>query len=44
VEDDMIWIVHGGNIVEGSVGEGPNAAYANADFYREWYKDRALQK
>ena len=44
VEDDMIWIVYGGNIVEGIVGEGPNARFATADFYHEWYKDKAVRK
>ena len=43
VEDDMIWIVYGANIVEGIVGEGPNAEFATADFYREWYKERVLK-
>lgn len=44
VEDDMIWIVFGGNIVDGVVGEGPTPAFATADFYREWYKEQARRK
>lgn len=44
VEDDMIWIVYGGNIVEGIVGEGPTGELATADFYREWYKDKVSGK
>jgi hypothetical protein len=40
----MIWIVYGANIVEGIVGEGPNADFATASFYREWYKEKVLPK
>ena len=43
VEDDMIWIVYGGNIVEGIAGEGPDACYATADFYRQWYKEKVIK-
>ena len=43
VEDDMIWIVYGGSIVEGIVGEGPDACYATADFYRQWYKEKVIK-
>jgi hypothetical protein len=40
VEDRMIWIVYGPNIVEGIVGEGPTPKLATAAFYRQWYKDK----
>lgn len=44
VEDDMIWIVCGPNIVEGIVGEGPNAKLATASFYRQWYKEKVINQ
>jgi hypothetical protein len=43
VEDDMIWIVYGPNIVEGVVGEGPDAKLATASFYRDWYKQKVFR-
>jgi len=43
VEDNMIWILYGPNIVEGIVGEGPNAKLATASFYREWYKEKVVK-
>lgn len=40
----MIWIVYGGNIAGGVLGEGPNAELATASFYRSWYREKVLQK
>ena len=44
IEDDDLWIVFGGNIVEGIPGEGPTPEFAIADFYRRWYTDVVVKQ
>ena len=42
-EDNMVWVLHGRDIMEGTAGEGPTPQMAVADFYRRWYTDRVKE-